>query len=300
MDTGLGELRDLRLLGTAALRCSPSPTPLSVRPVKETLKEYARATAGGLLFAIAPLYTMEIWWKGYVVPPAMMLVSGVLMFAVLVAYSYYAGLHDDKSFFNNVLETFETVALGTIISVILLKLAGQLPPEIEFYEAFGRITTEATSVSIGVAVGSAQLGESAGEDDEEQPNGTMWHELALAILGALLIAVGIAPTEEVLVIAVTATTWEVLGTAVLSFALAFGMINYAKFRGSGRYKESIFAGGPLGDAFVTYGLALALAAVLLWTGGAFEDLGLLTIMNQIVFLGVATTLGAAAGRLLLQ
>lgn len=274
---------------------------MSVRPVKETFKEYARATAGGLLFAIAPLYTMEIWWKGYVTPPAMMLVSGALMFVVLVAYTYYAGLHDDKSLVNNVLETFETIALGTIISVIVLKLAGQLPPEIEFYEAFGRITTESASVSIGVAVGSSQLGEAAAEgEEEEQPNGTMWHELALAVLGAMLVAVGIAPTEEVLVIAVTATTWEVLGTAVLSFALAFGMINYAKFRGSGRYKESIFAGGPLGDAVVTYGLALALAAVLLWTGGAFQDLGLLTIMNQVVFLGVATTLGAAAGRLLLQ
>ncbi len=271
---------------------------MASRPVSETLKEYARGTAGGLLFAIAPLYTMEIWWKGYLTPPGLMVVSAVLMFVVLVAYAYYAGLHEDKSLGNNILEAMETVALGTIIAAVVLKLAGQLPPGIGFDEAFGRIVTESTSVSIGVAVGSSQLGETS-DDDDEQPNGTMWHELALSILGAMLIAVGIAPTQEVLVIAVMASPVEVLLTAVLSFVLALGMINYSKFRGSGRFEDSIFAGGPLGDAVVTYGLGLAVAAVLLWLGGGFKDLALLTIVSQTVFLGVATTLGAAAGRLLL-
>ena len=272
---------------------------MASRPVSATLKEYARGTAGGLLFAIAPLYTMEIWWKGYIVPPGLMIVSAVLMFAVLVAYAYYAGLHEDKSLVNNILEAMETVALGTILAAIVLKLAGQLPPGIGFDEAFGRIVTESTSVSIGVAVGSSQLGEKADEDEDDQPKGTMWHELALSILGAMLIAVGIAPTQEVLVVAVMASPVEVLITAVLSFVLALGMINYSKFRGSARFKDSIFRGGPLGDAVVTYGLGLAVAAALLWIGGGFKDLGLYTIVGQTVFLGVATTLGAAAGRLLL-
>ena len=124
---------------------------MSVRPVKETLKEYARATAGGLLFAIAPLYTMEIWWQGYITPPLLMIVSAVLMFGVLVAYAYYAGLHEDKSLVNNMLEAAETVALGTIIAILVLKLAGQLPPGIQFYEAFGRIVTDSgVSDPIGI------------------------------------------------------------------------------------------------------------------------------------------------------
>ncbi len=270
---------------------------MATRPLSKTLQEYARGVAGGLLFAIAPLYTMEIWWQGYITPPTLMIASAALMFVVLVAYAYYAGLHDDKSLVNNMLEAAETVAIGTIMAIVVLKLAGQLPPGIRFYEAFGRVVTESTSVSIGVAVGSTQLGETS--DDDDRPAGTMWHELALAILGAMLIAVGIAPTQEVLVIAVSASPVAVLVTAVLSFILALGIINYSKFRGSDRLEESIFAGGILGDAVVTYGLGLAVAAVLLWTGGAFADLGLQTIVSEVVFLGVATTLGAAAGRLLL-
>ena len=274
-----------------------APSLVAARPVTKTLQEYARGVAGGLLFAIAPLYTMEIWWQGYITPPLLMIVSAVLMFGVLVAYAYYAGLHEDKSLVNNMLEAAETVAIGTILAILVLKLAGQLPPGIQFYEAFGRVLTESTSVSIGVAVGSTQLGDTS--DDDEKPPGTMWHELALALLGAMLVAVGIAPTQEVLVIAVTASPVAVLVTAVLSFVLALGMINYSKFRGSDRFEDSIFAGGILGDAIVTYGLGLTVAAVLLWIGGAFSGLGLLTIVSEIVFLGVATTLGAAAGRLLL-
>ncbi len=272
---------------------------MAARPVSETLKEYARGVAGGLLFAIAPLYTMEIWRQGNIVSPGLMLTGTLLMFAVLVAYAYYAGLHEDKSFFNNVLEAAETVAIGAVLSIVILRLAGQLPGELGFYEAFGRIVTETTSVSIGVAVGASQLGEASGDDDEQKA-GTAWHEIALSVLGAMLIAVGLAPTEEIVMIAVSASPEAVLITAVLSFGLTLGMVHYTKFRGSGRFEESIFAGGPLGDAVVTYALALVVALALRWIGGGLDDFGLLVIVNQIVFLGVATALGASAGRLLLS
>ena len=243
---------------------------------------------------------MEIWWQSYLVTPGLMVVSVALMFGALVAYAYYGGLHEDKSFFNNVLEAAETLAIGTLLSVVVLKLAGQLPPGIAFDEAFGRIVTESMSVSIGVAIGSSQLGEASdGDGEENEKAGTMWHELALSTLGALLIAVGIAPTEEIVVIAVAASPTAVLVAAALSFLLALGMINYSKFRGSARLEESIFAGGVLGDAVVTYGLALLVAAALLWIGGGVGDFGLGTTVSEVVFLGIATTLGASAGRLLL-
>ncbi len=272
---------------------------MATRPVKETLQEYARGVAGGLLFAVAPLYTMEIWRQSYLVTPALLMVSVGLMLGALVAYAYYAGLHDDKSFPNNVLEALETLAIGAVLAIGMLKLIGQLPPDLGFNEAFGRIVTETLAVSVGVAVGSSQLGEGSGDEEEEDDD--VWSEIAYAALGALLLAVGLAPTQEIVVVAVAAPPAAVLGTAVLSFLLVLGMVRYADFRGSGRFSDGgVFAGGPLGDAFVTYGIALAVAAALLWLGGGLAGFALPTVVAQVVFLSVATALGASAGRLLLS
>ncbi|MDQ3135846.1 MAG: TIGR02587 family membrane protein, partial [Acidobacteriota bacterium] len=37
-----------------------------MRPIKKSLQEYARGVAGGLLFSLPLLYTMEVWWMGVV------------------------------------------------------------------------------------------------------------------------------------------------------------------------------------------------------------------------------------------
>ncbi len=51
---------------------------------------------------------------------------------------------------------------------------------------------------------------------------------------------------------------------------------------------------------VTYAVALAASALILGFFGRFDGAGLFTCLAQTVVLGVAATLGASAGRLLLQ
>ena len=50
---------------------------------------------------------------------------------------------------------------------------------------------------------------------------------------------------------------------------------------------------------ISYAVALAVSAMMLWFFGRFER-ELLTCLSQVVVLGLAATLGASAGRLLLQ
>lgn len=275
------------------------------RPVSKTLRGYARGVAGGLIFSIAPLYTMELWWQGYSTPPLRMLLTGIGMLFVLLAYAHYVGVHDSGSLKDEILEVFQVVALATAISLVVLKLTGQLPSTLSLYEAMTRVAGEGTCVAIGVAVGSTQLGED-GDDEEKQQRrrekrkqGGMLNEFAFAVLGAVLIAAGLAPTLEVTMVAAEAEPGAVLVVAVLSFVIALLMVSYSSFKGSSRLQQGIFVGGPLGDAVVTYAVGLLVAAAMLWVTGAFDAYGLTLAVYQTVFLGVATTLGASAGRLLL-
>lgn len=271
--------------------------------ITETLKEYGRGIVGGLLFAFAPLYTMEIWWQGFLVPMHHLLIALVSTYLVLIAYAYYVGLHKHRTMRYNAAEALESLALGFGIAYVVLKLVGQLPPEISMAEFWARMTTEGLASAIGVAVGSSQLGGQQQEGDDaaaqdEQPSG-MVHEIAYTTLGALLIIVGFVPTAEIIVIGVEAPPLMVLITALLSFLLALGMVHYMDFRGAQQLGEGVFAGGSVGDACVTYTVALIVSAALLWGVGRFEGVGLQAMLCMTVYLAWPATLGGAAARLLL-
>ncbi|HEX4668040.1 MAG TPA: DUF2391 family protein, partial [Chthoniobacterales bacterium] len=34
--------------------------------IGDSLREYARGIAGGLMFSLPLLYTMEVWWTGFI------------------------------------------------------------------------------------------------------------------------------------------------------------------------------------------------------------------------------------------
>jgi uncharacterized membrane protein len=51
---------------------------------------------------------------------------------------------------------------------------------------------------------------------------------------------------------------------------------------------------------ITYAIALCASALILWFFGRFEGQALITCLAQTIVLGLAATLGASAGRLLLQ
>ena len=39
------------------------------RPIAKSLQEYGRGIAGGMLFSLPLLYTMEVWWAGFSIHP---------------------------------------------------------------------------------------------------------------------------------------------------------------------------------------------------------------------------------------
>ena len=273
------------------------------RSISQTLKGYGRGLVGGLLFALAPLYTTEVWWQGFTATPRVLVLAALVTLGLLVAYAHYAGIHNTDSLGEEVLEALEIFFIGFVVGAIVLKLLGQLPSSLSLEVTVNRIVLEGLVTAIGVAVGSTQLGQNpddSGSSGGDKQRGLI-HEFAYSGLGAILIVAGFATTMEIVVIGLEAPPWAVFVTAVLSFLLALGVMSYFDFRGSERFQnnECIYAGGPLGDAFVTYAIGLVAAAGLLWGVGRFDGVGLAPAIFMIVYLAFPATLGAAVGRLIL-
>lgn len=272
------------------------------RSLSQTLKGYGRGVVGGLIFALAPLYTLEVWLQGFVATPRVLLLATVVTYGLLVAYAHYAGIHNTDSILEEALEALEIFFIGFVVGTIVLILLGQLPPSLSFEVMVNRVVLEGLVSAIGVAVGSTQLGQNpddSGTTDQEQRG--LIHEFAYSALGGILIVAGFATTMEIVVIGLEAPTWAVLTVAVLSYLLALGVMSYFDFRGSERFQKDdcIYAGGPVGDAFVTYAIGLVASAALLWAVGRFESAGLAPSLFMVVYLAFPATLGAAVGRLIL-
>ena len=257
------------------------------------------------MFSLPLLYTMEVWWAGFVAEPMRLLLYVAATFVLLLGYNHYAGLHHDASWQEVVIDSVEEMGLGLILAAGVLFLLGQLERDMHLYEVIGKVTVEAMTVAIGISVGTSQLG---GGDDREEKGGaeasakeevTFFGQIVIAACGAMLFAANVAPTEEIVMIATEALVVKILGLAVLSLLLTALILYYIEFTGTERFVRSSGFVSVIVGTVVTYAVALVISAAVLWFFGRFDE-ALITCVAQTVVLGLAATLGASAGRLLLQ
>ena len=268
------------------------------------MREYARGVAGGLLFSLPLLYTMEVWWAGLTAHPWRLAVYVAATFALLLGYNRLLGLRRDTCFSEVVIDSVEEMGLGILVALFILWLLGRVTWAMPLEEAAGKVVIEAMTVAVGVSVGTAQLG--AGEDEKDKGVGGeresvgFGGQLVITLCGAVLFAANVAPTEEIVMIAVEISTWRVLGLALLSMALGALVLYYSEFAGSKKHVRFDRRHDVLVGTVVTYAVALASSAAILLFFGRFDGQALTVCVAQTVVLGVAATLGASAGRLLLQ
>jgi putative integral membrane protein (TIGR02587 family) len=286
------------------------------RTVAESLQEYGRGVAGGLMFSLPLLYTMEVWWAGFIAHPWRLIAYVCATFVLLLGYNRYAGLRRDASMSEVAIDSVEEMGLGLVLSSLVLFLLGRVTLDMPSSEIVGRIVVEAMTVAIGVSVGTAQLG-GGGEDDEgfagdappqskqgsgeqEEQSVHFGGQMVLAFCGAVLFAANLAPTEEIVLIAIEISWLRLLGLALMSLLIGALVLHYSKFRGAEDFVRKDGFSAVLLGTVITYAVALASAALILWFFGRFDNVSLFDALAQTVVLGVPATLGASAGRLLLQ
>ncbi|MGI8431667.1 MAG: DUF2391 family protein [Chthoniobacterales bacterium] len=65
--------------------------------VAQSLRQYARGVAGGLIFSLPLLYTMEVWQTALVAGHARLLLGIAATFCLLLGYNRYAGMRPDST-----------------------------------------------------------------------------------------------------------------------------------------------------------------------------------------------------------
>lgn len=288
------------------------------RTVKQSLQEYLRGITGGLLFSLPLLYTMEVWWAGFTTHPLRLLIYVLATFTLLLGYNRYCGLRCDASPVEVAIDSVEEMGLGLLIAALVLWLLGQITFDMTSNEILGKIIIEAMTVAIGVSVGTAQLGGESGKEgdtgmENEAPQSDsspmpfliekdddFGGQLTIALCGAVLFAANVAPTEEIIMIATETISGKLLGLALLSLLLGALILFYSEFTGSQRFTQERGIKTVLFGAVVTYAIALGASAAILWFFGRFDGISPMTCLAQTIVLGLSATLGASAGRLLLQ
>jgi putative integral membrane protein (TIGR02587 family) len=268
----------------------------------ESFSEYGRGIAGGFLFSLPLLFTMEVWQAGLSVSPGRILVGIAATYLLLCGFNAFAGLRFDSNLKEVAVDSVEELGLGLALSALILYLLGRFPAGAGLQEITGQVALEGLFVAVGVSVGTAQLS-GAGGEQRGMPQGrqnSLWSELVLAICGATLIAANVAPTDEILMLAAEMTPWQILGIAALSLVTAATLMYFSRFVGSGRFAGNRTSFSIVHGTAITYAAALVSSAGLLWFFGRFQGHPPVLDVAMVVVLGFAATLGASAGRLLLR
>ena len=300
------------------------------RTIAQSFQEYGRGVAGGLMFSLPLLYTMEVWWGGFTAHPWRLGVYVLATFLLLLGYNRHVGLRHDASMMEVAIDSVEELGLGLVIAALALFLLGRITFDMTLNEIVGQIVIEAMTVAIGVSVGTAQLGgggsEDEGFDGDSPPPAEQEHkknaaqkrsageavpdaglearrfrsQLVVAVCGAMLFASNVAPTEEIVVIAIEISWAKLLGLAFVSLVLGSFILHYSEFTGTQEFVRTDNFSAVLSGTIITYAVALVVSTFILWFFGRFDGVALYTALAQVVVLAVAATLGASAGRLLLQ
>lgn len=278
-----------------------------MKAVSESAQEYGRGIAGGLLVSLPLLYTMEVWWAGFSVDAAHLLLGLAVTFVMLLGYNRFAGLHHDASFAEVAIDSVEELGIGLVVSGAVLWMIGRIDSGTPAREALGKIVVEGLTVAIGVSIGTAQLGGEAGgfagdRDDRDDAGTRSLHgEMLLAMCGAVLVAANVAPTDEVAMIAQEIGGGRVLAIAVVS--LAFGALVhwFTDFAGAGSFAPHATGNAhKVASVVLGYSIALLASAAMLLFFGRFDGTGWWMCLAQTIVLGFAANFGASAGRFLLR
>jgi len=278
------------------------------RSVSESLREYGRGIAGGLIFALPLLFTMELWDAALITSPEKLGLYLAVTFCLLLLYNRYAGLRSNATFAEVVIDSVEELGLGLLTSLALLYLLGRIGPGNTWPEIMNSVLLQGMTLAIGVSVGTAQLGteeanDSGGMDHDDANGGVEYDYLAqsaIAICGAVLFAANIAPTDEIGVIAREASPGRLAAFIVVSLSLGLGLLYFAAFRGSKRHLPERKWTWMSREIITAYAASLAASALILYFFGSLPSASPAQFVAGMIVVGLPAMLGASAGRLLLQ
>ncbi len=264
-----------------------------------------RAGSGGMLFGIPLLYTLEVWWTGSHTTPAQALAVLGLTFVPVLLLNRTAGFRSmrDVRLRDAAMDTVEAIGLGLVLVFAVLVLLREITVDTPMAMGLGKVVYQAMPFCIGIAVAHHFLRGSrdAPDDADTGSRGVGLHatvaDLGAAFIGSVFMALNIAPTDEVGLLAAAMSPQWLLAVVVASLVISYGIVFAAGFVGQDRRHTQVGVfQRPTTETVACYLVALFSSALLLWffqRAGAPWSLSL----GQVVVLGLPAAVGGAAGRL---
>lgn len=264
------------------------------------VRDLARGFAGALFVSLPLLYTQEMWDFGRGLRPGSILAFLGAAFLICYGMILFAGFRKVNWQRSAAWDALACLGIGAIASLLTLLVAGIIDGSTPVGLAGRLVALETVATSIGAAVASNQLGsgDSALRDRKVRRSDDETVVLG-SLLGGILFALNIAPTMETKFVA-TQQDWVLaLATFLLSVAVAFIIVNIAQFEERDLSRRKIITSTWL-EALVAYLIAFAVSWWLLWMF-AYITLGdpLEEWLPQVITLAYCTSLGGAAGRIVL-
>ena len=259
-----------------------------------------RAYAGAIIFSLPLLMTMEMWWLGFYADRLRLAIFVAITVPLLIGLSHYSGFETTASWKDDVVDAFVGCFVGITAAAGVLALLALLGPGMSFGEMLGKISLQAMPGAMGAVLAQSQLGAAAGEENTALKQPTYRGELFLMAVGALFLALNLAPTEEMVLIAFQMTDWHALLLVVVSLVIMHAFVYAVEFQGQAEH----VSGASLWSVFLRYtaagyGVVLLITAYVLWTFGRLDGLGTEPAVMAIVVLAFPAAIGAAAARLLI-
>jgi putative integral membrane protein (TIGR02587 family) len=281
----------------------------------DELLDLVSAASGGLLFGVPLLYTLEVWDIGARSTPTATLLVLLATALPLFALAKTAGFRATAAVHarDAAADTVEGIAVGLVVTAIVLLLLREVRVGDPAASSLGKVVYESVPFCLGIGLarqflhGSRVTGESDDADGSDQRGSTAddrdddlpvpLADLGASVVGATLVALSIAPTDEVAVIASALTPAWLLALVVASLVASYAIVFAAGFRRQeARYSARGAFQRPITETMVSYLLGVIVALVLLWLfqrGGTPPSEGL----AHAIVLGLPAAVGGAAGRL---
>ncbi len=268
--------------------------------------DLVRAASGGLLFGVPLLYTVEVTWTGQHTDPLQALLVLGVCFGLLTILNRTSGFRSsaDNTLREAAMDAVEGVALAIVVVLVVLVVLGEISRSTPLAVVLGKMAYEVLPVSVGIGVANNLLREPTDGDTGQRSSRAPALDATVADLGAtafgaLVVALSIAPTDEVPMLASTRSPLWLLAIVAMSLLVAYAIVFEAGFVGQSRRRSgSGLLQHPVIETFACYVVALLIAYLLL---ALFQrgDAPWQITLGQVIVLGFPASIGGAAGRLAL-
>ena len=273
-------------------------------------EDAARAAAGGMLFGIPLLYTMEVWWIGSFASPLRKLAVLAMSFLLLIVLNRTGGFRTTKDIrlADAAKDSVEALAIAFVCVAAVLVLLRELTGTTPIDEALGKVVYQSAPFVVGVGFATHFLSRRrSGDDDDggdddaataDDKNATL-SDIGGTVLGATFVSFAIAPTDEVPMIGAALSAPWVLALLIASVVVSYVIVFEAGFSDEeSRRSQSGVMQHPATETVVCYLLSLVTAAaLLLFFGRVTLDDPFPFTVTQVIVLGLPAAIGGAAGRL---